>query len=163
MKVTSCVRGKFAYKWPRMTRAVLCATLLLLTLCHAKLVSAEIPPLAEKKSVSLDNNRKEEERFFTISCAKCHSLPNPAQTTSGKPDCTKGLSEGDRAQVQTYLADVRKGKNLYESRCGRCHELIVPGSHTREYWSKNVCTSEECFIENLKKDEEQQVLLYLSS
>jgi cytochrome c5 len=146
----------------RMAGAALCAILLVFALSHTA-ASGEIPPAAEKKSVFLNKSRTEAERVFAIACGKCHASPNPAKTASVRPDCTKGLSEGDRAQAQSYMADVRKGKSLYESHCGRCHDLIAPGSHTREYWSKNVCTSEECFIEKLKDEEEQQLLLYLSS
>ena len=138
------------------------AILLVFVMIHTA-ASVEIPPAAEKKSVSLNESRREAERVFAIACGKCHASPTPASAGSPRPECSKGLSEGDRAQAQSYLADVRKGKSLYESHCGRCHDLIAPGSHTREYWSKNVCTSEECFIEKLKDEEEQQVLLYLNS
>jgi cytochrome c5 len=164
MNVTSCIRGEFAFSGSlRLAKAALRATLLVFALWHAEPALAEIPPSAEKKTVSLDSSRVEEEHVFAVTCAKCHASPDPASPASEKPDCRKGLSEGDRTRVQAYIADVVKGKGLYESRCGRCHALISPGSHTREYWSNNLCTSGECFIENLKKEEEQQVLLYLTS
>jgi mono/diheme cytochrome c family protein len=164
MKDAPCLRRMFAlHRTLRTAGAAICATLLLLALCQVKFASAEVPPSAVKKAVSLDASRMEAERIFAGTCAKCHAAPNPAQPVLERPDCTKGISEADRAQVRAYTTDVITGKGLYESRCGRCHKLIAPGSRTREYWSKNVCTSEECFIENLKKEEEQQVLLYLSS
>ena len=125
--------------------------------------SAEIPPLAEKKTVTLDAVRCENEQTFTTVCSTCHAAPNPVAPAAPKPGCSKDLSAQDRARVHTYLDEVTKGKGLYESRCGRCHKLVPPAAHTREYWSKNVCTSGECFIENLNAEQEQQVLLYLSS
>ncbi len=164
MKDASSSMKKFAlHRTLRITGAAVCAALLVLVLCHVGPVSAEGPKLAEKKSVVLDKSRTEAEHTFAATCAKCHALPNPVKPSSVKPDCIKDLSAGDLAQVQAYVADVIKGKSLYEARCGRCHGLIAPAAHTREYWSKNVCTSEACFIENLKSEEEQQVLLYLSS
>ena len=148
---------------PGIKRSAWCVALLISALGHAGLAVAEIPPAAQKKPVSLNNTRAEAERIFANACVKCHVSPNPVGLAWERSDCTKGLSKGENVQVQAYLADVNKGKISYESHCGRCHELISPGAHTREYWQNNVCTSEECFIENLKDEEEQQVLLYLSS
>ncbi len=153
MKDALCSRGKFAVGM----------ALLVLVLSHAGPALADGPKLAEKKSVVLDKSRTEAEHTFAVACAKCHALPNPVKPSSVKPGCIKDLSAGEQAHVQAYVADVIKGKALYESRCGRCHDLVAPNAHTREEWSKNICTSEECFIENLKGEEEQRVLLYLSS
>jgi cytochrome c553 len=137
--------------------------LLTLLLCRVEVSLAELPTLAEKKSVVLDKDRTEAEHFFVVSCTKCHGTPNPIDSVLEKPKCWQGLSEADNSRVQTYIADVVNGKSQYESHCGRCHALISPSAHVREYWSKNVCTSQECFIQNLKPEEEQQVLLYLRS
>lgn len=125
--------------------------------------SAEIPPAVERKPVSLSPEHQAASRFFTGECGKCHSRPDPVKPDPAKPACTKGLSKDAFATLQHYIADVRAGKSLYESRCGRCHTLIDPEAYSADYWSKNLCTSEECFIEKLRTEEEQQVLLYLSS
>ncbi len=123
----------------------------------------DIPPAVEKKAVVLSHSRVMAEEFFRGNCGKCHAVPDPASPAAPKPGCTSGIPELGAGMVKDYMAEVRTGKELYESHCGRCHTLIDPGSHTAEYWSKNLCTSDECFIKKLHGDEEQQLLLYLSS
>ncbi len=126
--------------------------------------SIEIPPEVEKKTVSLKKSHTDAERFFAAECGKCHKVPDPANPVKPKSDCTGGISEVGVVMVQDYMTGVQAGKNLYESYCGRCHTLIDPGSHTLAYWSKNLCTSDSCMVKRkLNGDEEQQVLLYLSS
>jgi cytochrome c5 len=117
----------------------------------------------EKKAVTLKQSHKDDESLFTAKCGQCHTAPDPAKTDPVKNDCTKGFSKDELASVKRYRADVRTGKSLYESQCVRCHALIDPGSRTIDYWSKNICTSDECFVRKLHEDEEQQLLLYLSS
>lgn len=129
-----------------------------------EVASIEIPPAVEKKEVSLKKSFVEVEHLFAARCGKCHGIPDPAKPTQAKPDCTKGFSKEELAEAQKYMANVRDGKSLYESYCDRCHALIAPGSHTADYWSKNLCTSDECMVKKrLNGDEEQQLLLYLSS
>ncbi len=140
-----------------------CAVVLSITFFAAAAVSTEIPPAVQKKTVSLSHSRVFAENFFIGNCGKCHKLPDPADPTTPKADCTSGIPELGVGMVQVYLADVRAGKKLYESHCGRCHTLLDPGSQTADYWSKNLCTSDECFVKKLHDDEEQQLLLYLSS
>lgn len=126
--------------------------------------SIEIPPGVEKKTVSLRKDHAEAERIFTVSCSKCHKAPDPSERKSTGPGCTKGLSRDSLTKVQTYVSNVQAGKSLYESYCGRCHALIEPGSHSFDYWSKNLCTSDSCMVKRkLNSDEEQEVLLYLSA
>lgn len=137
------------------------ALLLVFVSCYSAF-PGEIPPLAEKKTVILDKSHAEAEYGFSHVCGKCHTLPELSKIASPKPDCTRNISEADQARAKSYVTDVVKGKSLYESRCGRCHKLIAPGAHTRDYWSKNLCVSGECFIQNLTPEEEQQVLLYLN-
>ena len=127
-------------------------------------VSIEIPPEVEKKAVALEKVHADAERFFASTCSKCHRAPDPTKPGPARDDCTKGLSKESLSKVQTYVSDVKAGKDLYESYCSRCHSLIDPGSHTFDYWSKNLCTSESCMVKRkLNADEEQQVLLYLSA
>ncbi len=125
--------------------------------------SIEIPPAVEKKTVLLKQSYQDAGHIFTAKCVQCHKVPDPATPGQAKTDCTKTLSKEDLVTVRNYMADVRTGKDLYESHCGRCHTLIDPGSHTADYWSKNLCTSDECFVKKLHGDEEQQLLLYLST
>ncbi len=125
--------------------------------------SVDIPPAAEKKTVVLSHSRIMAENFFIGNCGKCHAVPDPASPVTPKLSCTSGIPELGVGMVQEYMADVRTGKGLYESRCGRCHALIEPGKYTADYWSKNLCTSDECFVKKLHGDEEQQLLLYLSA
>jgi mono/diheme cytochrome c family protein len=139
------------------------AVLLLAVLSVAAPAAAEIPPVAERKAVSLKTAHAEAERAFAEGCGKCHASPDPAVPARARSDCMKRIPEGNRARARAYVSDVRAGKDLYEARCGRCHDLIAPGSRTSEYWSKNMCTSGECFVENLLEEQEQQVLLYLRS
>lgn len=141
----------------------LCATLLVVVSYVPEAASIEIPPAVEKKSVSLEKRYVEAGRIFTVECGKCHKAPEPVHPKPWKTDCTKSLSKEDLGKVQNYVTDVRAGKKLYELHCGRCHELIPPGLHTPEYWSKNLCTSDECFVKKLSNEDEQQVLLYLSA
>ena len=132
--------------------------------CTAKVASIEIPPEVEKKTVSLSHSRTAAEHFFIGNCGKCHKVPDPANQVTPKSDCTSGIPEVGVVMVQDYMADVRAGKDLYETNCGRCHALIEPGSHTFAYWSKNICSSDSCMVKRrLSGDEEQQLLLYLSS
>ncbi len=130
---------------------------------HRTAAAIEIPPAVQKKAVFLSHSRVLAENFFIGNCGTCHKLPDPANAMTPKVDCTSGIPELGVGMVQDHLADVRAGKKLYESHCGRCHDLIDPGSHTTDYWSKNLCTSDECFVKKLHEDEEQQLLLYLSS
>ncbi len=146
--------------------AVVCAFLVMIGLvCYVSEVSSiEIPPEVQKKAVSLSHSRTAEEHFFIGNCGKCHKVPDPAKPAALRPDCTSGIPKDGVAMVQDYMAGVHAGKNLYESYCGRCHTLIDPGSHTFDYWSKNICTSDSCMVKKkLNSDEEQQLLLYLSS
>ncbi len=126
-------------------------------------VPGEIPPAVEKKAAALSHSRVMAEQFFNGNCGKCHAVPDPARPLTPKPGCTRGIPELGAGMVRDYMAEVRIGKGLYESHCGRCHPLIDPGAHSAEYWSKNLCTSEECFIQKLTGEEEQKVLLYLSA
>ncbi len=129
----------------------------------AKAASIDIPPAAEKKTVLLKQSYHDAGRAFASTCSICHKVPDPALSVPARDECTKNSSKEALATVQNYMADVRTGKNLYESHCGRCHDLIAPESHTPDYWSKNLCTSDECFVKKMREDEEQQLLLYLSS
>ncbi len=150
---------------PRVLAAVgtaACSVVLIVVFFVSKAVSIEIPPAAEKKTVVLKQSYQEAARFYAAQCGKCHEAPDPATPDWVKTDCTKGFSKEALAKVRNYMADVRMGKGLYESHCGRCHALIDPGSRTADYWSKNLCTSDECFVKKLHGDEEQQLLLYLS-
>ena len=36
------------------------------------------------------------------------------------------------------LAQLKHGKDVYENRCGMCHGLYEPSSHTAEQWAKIV-------------------------
>ena len=126
-------------------------------------VYAQIPPAVEKKQVALSREHHDAVSLYGAVCGKCHSFPDPVSAGTMKPPCTRDMPDSVRVRLQQYISDVRKGKNLYESRCGRCHALIDPRSYSADYWSKNLCTSEECFVEKLRAEEEQQVLLYLSS
>ncbi len=137
---------------------------MILTTGIQEVSSTEIPPEVQKKAVSLSHSRIMAEHFFNGNCGKCHKLPDPANPMALKADCTSGVPELGAGMVRDYLASVRAGKNLYESYCGRCHTLIDPGSHTFDYWSKNICTSDSCMVNRkLNSEEEQQILLYLSS
>jgi len=130
----------------------------------AEVASIEIPPAVEKKTVLLKKSHQEAESFFAAQCGNCHKTPDPANPAPAKPDCVKGFSGDSVSRVQNYQSDVRAGKNLYETYCNRCHELIDPGAHTLDYWSNNLCTTDECMVKKrLNNDEEQQLLLYLSS
>ncbi len=126
-------------------------------------LAGDIPPAVEKKTVVLSHSRVMAEQFFKGNCGKCHTVPDPAGPATPKPGCTRGVPELGVSMVKDYLAEVRTGKGLYESHCDRCHTLIDPGSRTADDWSKNLCTSDECFVKKLHDDEEQQLLLYLSS
>ncbi len=129
-----------------------------------EVASIEIPPEVQKKTVSLSHSRTAAEHFFIGNCGKCHKVPDPANPVTPKSDCISGIPEVGVVMVQDYMAGVQAGKNLYESYCGRCHTLIDPGAHTFDYWSKNICTSDSCVVKKrLNGDEEQQLLLYLSS
>ncbi len=143
-----------------------CALLVMIGLMSyvSEVFSIDIPPEVQKKTVALSHSRVAGEHFFIGNCGKCHKVPDPAKPVAPKPDCTSGIPEVGIGMVQDYMADVRAGKNLYESYCGRCHDLIDPGSRTFDYWSKNICTSDSCMVRRkLNSDEEQQLLLYLSS
>lgn len=129
-----------------------------------KVASMEIPPEVEKKTVSFSHSSVAAEHFFIGNCGKCHKLPDPASPVTPKSECTSGIPEIGVGMVQDYMAGVHEGKNLYETNCGRCHTLIDPGAHTFDYWSKNICTSDSCMVKKrLNSNEEQQLLLYLSS
>ncbi len=136
---------------------------LIIALFAGAAVPGEIPPAVEKKTAALSHSRVMAEQFFNGNCGKCHAVPDPASPVTPKPGCTSGIPEFGVSMMRDYMAEVRIGKGLYESHCGRCHTLIDPGSHTADYWSKNLCTSDECFVKKLHGDEEQQLLMYLSS
>ncbi len=146
--------------------AVVCALLVMIGLVSYinEVFPIDIPPEVQMKAVSLSHSRTVAEHFFTGNCGKCHKIPDPSKPVALNPDCTSGIPGDGVVMVQDYMADVRAGKNLYESYCGRCHDLIAPGSHTFDYWSKNICTSDSCMVKRkLNGDEEQKLLLYLSS
>lgn len=146
--------------------AVICALLVMIGLMSyvREVFSIDIPSEVQKKAVSLSHSWIAAEHFFNGNCGKCHMVPDPAKPLALKPDCTSGIPEVGVVMVQDYMAGVQAGKNLYESYCGRCHDLIDPGSHTFDYWSKNICTSDSCMVKRkLNSDEEQKLLLYLSS
>lgn len=150
--------------WPRIIAGFVFFVLLTLITCVSEVFSIDVPPEVQKKAVSLSHSRTVEESFFIGNCGKCHEVPDPAKPVALKHDCTSGIPEVGVGMVKDYIADVKAGKNLYESYCGRCHDLINPASHTFDYWSKNICTSDSCMVKRkLNSDEEQQVLLYLSS
>ncbi len=154
-------------EWPRVLLGmVACAffAIIGLTTYVSEVSSSEKSPAVQRKTVSLIHSSTAAEHFFIGNCGKCHKLPDPANPARPKPDCTSGIPEIGAAMAQDYMADVRAGKNLYESYCGRCHNLIDPVSHTYEYWSKNICASDNGMEKKkLKGEEEQKVLLYLSS
>ncbi len=129
-----------------------------------EVASLDIPPEVEKKAVQLTKINADVERSFITSCGKCHKTPDPVKPASLKHDCSTGFSKDDLGRVQGYMTNVRAGKELYETYCDRCHTLIEPESHDFDYWSRNICTSDSCMVKKrLSKDEEQQLLLYLSS
>ncbi len=142
-----------------------CVLFVMLTLLTfvGEVSSIDIPPAAQKKAVSLNNEYVEAQRIFDAECGRCHKTPDPANQGPERTNCRNSLSSDNLSKVKNYMADVRKGKELYESHCGRCHELYTPESRTPDYWSKNLCTSDECFVKKLNDDEEQKLLLYLSS
>jgi mono/diheme cytochrome c family protein len=151
-------------------RVFVCAGMLVfsvltsLILYPGKAAPIEIPPEVQKKAVSLKQANADAERSYKTECGKCHKAPDPAGPDEAKPECVRGLNSVHLEEVRHYLSNVRAGKSLYGSYCGRCHTLIDPGSHTFDYWSKNICTSDSCMVKRrLTKDEEQQLLLYLSS
>ncbi len=148
---------------PATARVPACGIVLSLMFFAFRAAAIEIPPAVEKKAVELKQSYQDAGRVFTAKCGQCHKVPDPAAPREAKTDCTKTLSKEDLVTVRNYTADVRMGKDLYESRCGRCHTLIDPELHTADYWSKNLCTSDECFVKKLHGDEEQQLLLYLST
>ena len=159
-------RSKGRLRWRVCLGQSVFALLVLLgvMLYAGKVASIEIPPEVEKKTVSLSHSRTAAEHFFIGNCGKCHKVPDPSKPVTPKSDCTSGIPEVGVVMVQDYMAGVQAGKNLYESYCGRCHALIDPGSHTFDYWSKNICTSDSCMVKKrLNGDEEQQLLMYLSS
>ncbi len=125
--------------------------------------STDIPPAVTKKAVTLKPEFVKAGRVYAADCGRCHRAPDPAAQAAPRAECRKGVSAEDLDAALRYRAGARKGKALYESRCGRCHDLIDPGSRTVGSWSKNICASDECFVEKLSGDEEQRVLLYLSS
>ncbi len=132
--------------------------------CVSVVSSLEIPSEVERKAVSLKKSHADAERFFIADCGKCHKIPDPAKPETVKPGCVNDLHKDQLDQMQNYMVNVRAGKSLYESYCSRCHTLIDPGSRTFDYWSKNLCSSDSCMVKRkLNSDEEQQVLLYLSS
>lgn len=166
----SMKRNRSSCPKPRAARisagAVLCAFLVMIGLTSyvSEVFSIEIPSEVQKKAVSLSHSRTAAEHFFIGNCGKCHKVPDPANPVTPKSDCTSGIPEVGVGMVKDYMAGVKAGKNLYESYCGRCHTLIDPGSHTFDYWSKNICTSDSCMVKRrLNTEEEQQLLLYLSS
>ncbi len=150
-------------RWSAPVAAAARSAVVLAALCAVSVASAEIPPVAERKAVTLKKHHAEAERVFAAECGKCHQPPDSAAPADARAGCLKGVPEAKAAQARSFVAAVRAGKVLYEARCGRCHDLIAPGSHDSAYWSKNICTSGECFVENLLEEEEQQVLLYLTS
>ncbi len=129
-----------------------------------KVAAMDIPPEVEKKAVQLNKIHADAERSFAANCGKCHKAPDPAKPGSIKQSCSNSTSRDELVILQGYMSDVHAGKDLYETYCDRCHSLIDPGSHTFDYWSKNICTSDSCMVKRkLNSDEEQQLLLYLSS
>lgn len=164
-RVSFCTR-KGVWRLRNLAVAGVSVFVVLLTvMTYVSVVSSlEIPPEVEKKAVSLKKSHADAERFFTAECGKCHKIPDPAKSETLKPGCMSVLHKDQLDKMQDYMANVRAGKSLYESYCGRCHTLIDPGSHTLDYWSKNLCTSDSCMVKRrLNSDEEQQVLLFLSS
>lgn len=139
-----------------------CVFMLFFTIYAARAI--EIPPEVEKKTVTLTKSNADAEVLFINICGKCHKVPDPAKPEPAKSACTAASSKEDLARIEDYRSNVHAGKSLYESYCSRCHALIKPESHTLDYWSKNLCTSDSCMVKKkLSKSEEQQVLLYLSS
>ncbi len=136
-------------EWPRILFGAVPAALglfMILATGVKEVSSNEIPPEVQKKAVSLSHSSIAAEHFFIGNCGKCHKVPDPANPVTPKVDCTSGIPALGVNMVQDYMAGVRAGKNLYESYCGRCHTLIDPGSHTFDYWSKNICTSDGCMV-----------------
>ncbi len=129
-----------------------------------QVAAIEIPPEVEKKAVLLNRTNADAERSFAAICGKCHKMPDPARPGTIKQSCSDGFSKDAIVQMQNYMANVKTGKEIYETYCDRCHALIDPASHTFDYWSRNICTSDSCMVKRkLTTDEEQQLLLYLSS
>lgn len=126
--------------------------------------STGIEPEVEKITIKMEKGHAEAERLFNFECGKCHKVPDVAKPGFGCSCCTRGLAPADLARIRDYMADVRTGEKIYGSYCGRCHALIDPKSHTLDYWEKNFCTSNGCMVKRqLTKEEDQQILLYLSS
>ena len=139
-------------------------SLLAVIFISSKAVSIEVPPEVEKRAVALTMTNADAERTFLAACGKCHKHPDPASSGPLKDDCTNSVPQVDLRKVQDYFSNVRTGRDLYNSNCDRCHTLIDPQSHTFEYWSRNICTSDSCMVKRrLTSGEEQQLLLYLSS
>ncbi len=138
--------------------------LLCLIFFICQVAAIEVPPEVEKKAVLLNMTNADAERSFAAICGKCHKTPDPAQVETIRQSCSGNFSKDALVQMQKYMANVRTGKEIYGTYCDRCHSLIDPGAHTFDYWSKNICTSDSCMVKRkLNSDEEQQLLLYLSS
>jgi len=81
-----------------------------------------------------------------LASAGCVSLPHP--------------TERDVERVQTgwpgaSLASLEAGRTLYQTRCGECHQLYAPASHTAAQWAKAIPE----MAERAKLSEREQALV----
>jgi mono/diheme cytochrome c family protein len=54
------------------------------------------------------------------------------------------------------LADLQQGKDIYSNKCGQCHKLPKPESHTQEQWTKII----EKMAPKAKLDKSQTELVH---
>ncbi|MBX7094139.1 MAG: hypothetical protein K1X56_05415 [Flavobacteriales bacterium] len=74
--------------------------------------------------------------FASMILAIACGAPKVATTTA-----EMNQSDADRAAAKfpgTTLADLQKGKTIYEANCGKCHKLHAPNSRGEEGWKKIV-------------------------
>ena len=92
--------------------------------------------------------------LFEMTCVGCHDLPDPSQ-----PGCFSGVSAEDVIPLHVYMENSRRGKEVFEADCRTCHEEIDPSAHDIGFWSTHMCNADE----HLSPEDEQRVMLYLSS
>jgi cytochrome c5 len=73
-------------------------------------------------------------RNFFLLVAGSALIASCTMSKSAAPSQAKVDSVADKFPGYT-LADMTKGKELYESNCQTCHQLAKPGSETESAWN----------------------------
>ncbi len=101
--------------------------------------------------------------LFAVACSVKKSTPK-TEISSREIETKTTTTKTTTSLTDEEITHINDGKNLYNQKCGSCHELYNPSSKTKEQWTKIVPDMAKRSQETYNKisfKEEQYILKYL--